>query len=117
MKSFRSSGLYSCLIALLGFLAVPPNSFGQTAGNTIPVVTIVATDPLASEAGDTGTFTLFRAGPTNAILNVFCAIGGTASNGLDYALISNFVTIPAGATSAVVTISPVDDSLVEGDES
>jgi hypothetical protein len=81
--------------------------------NGFPVVTIVATDPLASETGDTGTFTLYRSGNTNAPLNVFCTIGGTASNGVDYATLSNFIPIPAGATSAQVIVKPIDDMLVE----
>jgi hypothetical protein len=116
MKSFRSIGPCTYLLALLSLFAITPGSFAQTAGNTIPVVTIAATDPLASESGDTGTFTLFRAGPTNSTLNVFCAIGGAASNGVDYALLPNVVTIPAGATSAQISVVPVDDALAEGDE-
>jgi len=72
------------------------------------VVTIQATDPLASWSGDTGTFTLFRAGPTNAALNVYYKIDGTASNGVDYASISQLTLIPAGARSNSITISPIN---------
>jgi hypothetical protein len=35
---------------------------------------------------------------------------------VDYATPSGSVTIPAGATSATVVITPLDDTLVEGTE-
>ena len=75
--------------------------------SSIPVVSLRATDPLASWSGDTGTFTVFRDGPTNASLNVYYAIGGSASNGVDYAEISHWVSIPAGVRSNTITISPI----------
>src|SRR5579859_709081 len=87
-----------------------------TVTSPIPVVTIVATDPLASESGDTGTFTLYRNGSTNETLNVYYTIGGTASNGVDYAMLPNIFSIPAGMSSAEITVSPMGDPLVEGDE-
>src|SRR6266581_78506 len=78
-------------------LSVASSSFAQTNTNTfLPVVTIKATDAFASYSGDTGTFTVFRDGPTNAGLNVFYRIDGTASNGVDYATIPNWIAIPAG---------------------
>src|SRR5947208_15185241 len=47
---------------------------------------------------------------------VFYQLGGTASNGVDYAHLDNSVQIPAGALSASFTVKPIDDSLVEGNE-
>src|SRR5262245_27696349 len=85
------------LVVLIAGLACP--ALAQNSGrisNSWPIVTIRATDPLASESGDTGTFTLFRDGSTNSTLNVYYLIGGTASNGVDYATISPWTTIPAG---------------------
>jgi hypothetical protein len=79
--------------------------------NPIPVVTIYATDPLASETGKTGAFTVFRTGTATNSLTVFYAIGGTASNGVDYATLSHTVSIPAGERSAQILITPIDDSL------
>ena len=43
------------------------------------------------------------------------AIGGTASNGINYSSISNSISIPAGATSTAITIVPLDDNQVDGD--
>ncbi|PYM16528.1 MAG: hypothetical protein DME18_01195, partial [Verrucomicrobia bacterium] len=79
-----------------------------------PTVTVVATDPLASEPGtDTGTFTLYRTGSTDAPLTVYCAVGGTAQNGVDYQALPGSVTIPAGASSAGVEVRPIDDRVIE----
>ncbi|HYV33007.1 MAG TPA: Calx-beta domain-containing protein, partial [Candidatus Binatia bacterium] len=82
-----------------------------------PVVTIVASDPDASETGpDPGTFTVSRTGATNDPLTVFYFTRGTALNGLDYRALFDYVVIPAGASSADVTVLPIDDELVEGPE-
>ena len=57
------------------------------AGGTnppVPVVNIYATDASASEAGggtNTGRFTVYRDGPTNAPLTVYYTVGGSAQNG------------------------------------
>ena len=96
--------------------SAPVNITVTSLTNLVPVVTIYATDPLASESGDTGTFTLYRNGNTNNTLSVFYTIGGTASNGVDYARIPNIVSIPAGISSAQITVSPMGDPLVQGDE-
>ena len=51
----------------------------HVGGTPPPVVTVVASDPDASEIGpDTGTFTVSRTGPTNTELNVVYRVGGTA---------------------------------------
>ncbi|HZL80241.1 MAG TPA: Ig-like domain-containing protein, partial [Candidatus Limnocylindrales bacterium] len=84
----------------------------------VPVVTIEATVPVAATYQTTnfnpftplaklGVFTVFRHGNTNLTLNVYYQIGGTATNGVDYAQISNWVTIPAGATSNSIPILPL----------
>lgn len=78
--------------------------------NLIPIVTVQATQPFAT-ATNSGVFTLFRAGNTNATLNVWYDLGGTASNGVDYALIPpHLVAIEAGATSNTITITPLTNS-------
>jgi hypothetical protein len=49
-------------------------------------------------------------------LNVHYSLGGTAANGTDYATLSGTVTIPAGSTWVEVTLTPIDDKLVGGNE-
>src|SRR5204863_296263 len=87
------------------------------------VVTIVATDPEGSEIPvvppglgmpqryDPATFTVSRTGPTSNALTVAYSVGGTALNGIDYALLPGAVEIPAGASSATIEVSVIDDDL------
>lgn len=100
MKNF----LGSIPLVLISTLTV----YAQTT--LIPVVTVQATDPYATWSGDTGTFTFFRDGPTNQTLNVFYLVGGTATNGVDYDTIGNWVVIPAGISTNTVTVSPINHS-------
>ena len=91
------------------------------------VVSIVATDAYASEGPwwreggtvrgtNTATFAVRRAGPTNDAVTVKYHIGGTASNGVDYTELSGLVTIPAGARSARITVIPLEDTVIEYQE-
>jgi N-acetylneuraminic acid mutarotase len=87
-------------------------------GPGLPQVSIVATDGSAAEtAGNAGRFTVTRTGPTDEALVVNLTVGGSATNGSDYAALGTIVTIPVGSASAVVNIAPVDDSAAEGIES
>ncbi|NOT44078.1 MAG: hypothetical protein HOP14_05680, partial [Acidobacteria bacterium] len=90
--------------------------FIQDSG--LPVVTIVATDPDASEAGpDTGTFTVSRTGDTAFPLSVFFTRSGTAAAGADFFnTLGGGVVIPAGLTTATITVTPINDASVEGPE-
>jgi hypothetical protein len=64
---------------------------------------------LASWSGDPGVFTVFRDGPTNATLNLFYTIGGSASNGVDYAITPRTITIPGGERTSTITINPINN--------
>ena len=80
-------------------------------------VTINATDNTATEAGaTTGTFTVSRTGSTSSALTVYYAVSGTAASGSDYSALSGSVTIPAGSSTATITVIPINDTSVESDE-
>ena len=84
---------------------------------SLPVVTLAVTDATASEDGrETGTFTVTRAGATTSPLTVAYAIEGTATNGFDYDRLPGLVTIPAGASSATITVRPIDERVVDAGE-
>jgi acid phosphatase len=84
---------------------------------TLPTVSITATDSSAAEQGlDSGTFTVTRTGSITSALTVNYSIAGTAGNGTDYTTIASSVTIPAGSPSATISVSPLDDTAVEGTE-
>lgn len=81
-------------------------------------VSVAATDASASEDGpDTGTFTVSRTGDTSAPLTVNFAMTGTAVSGDDYTPLGTSVEIPAGASSAPLTLTPVADNVAEAPES
>ena len=86
-------------------------------GNVTPTLSIAATDATAAEPSNTGRFTITRTGSTAASLLVSYAIAGTAGEGVDYNTLAGSVTIPAGASSATITITPKDDAIVENNES
>ena len=65
---------------------------------------------------NTATFTVRRSGPTNAELTVYYAVGGTASNGVDYVSLPGRVTISPGHRSARVEVIPIEDTVRERTE-
>jgi hypothetical protein len=83
-------------------------------GNTTnPLVRMRITDRDATEGGDGGQFLIERIGPTTNALNVTVAISGTAAAGADYVAIPTTVTIPAGASTALVNVTPLQDTEIE----
>ena len=88
--------------------------YGDVTEALGPVLSIAATDPVATEAGPTsGTFTIARTS-TDGALTVRYAVGGTAGSGVDYAALATSVVIAHGQISATLTVAPVDDSDGEG---
>jgi hypothetical protein len=80
-------------------------------------VTIVATDNSATESPNTtGLFTVTRTGSTGAALTVNYTVGGTATSGADFTALPGSVTIAIGQASATITLTAVDDALVEVEE-
>src|SRR5206468_2035862 len=74
---------------------------------SLPVITVAASSPNASRVGPTnGTFTIIRTGATTNALTLNYTLSGTATNGSDYNSLGATVTIPAGAASAAITVTP-----------
>jgi hypothetical protein len=73
-------------------------------------VSAQSTDPLASEPGNNpGSFTISRSGGTNAALTVAISLGGTATNGVDYATFPTSVTLAAGQFSSNLAVTPISE--------
>lgn len=103
------------------------NSRQNTASLSItdnePTITLRATDRRAAETGGgtavgRGSFAVSRRGDlTQPVLVSYIVDGGsTASSGSDYAALPGIVEIPAGAASAVIDVNPIEDDLLEGNE-
>lgn len=91
--------------------------FASTCTGT-PTVTLTASDPDAGEPSNPGTFTISRTGVTTSSLtvNIAVSVSSTATSGVDYTAIATTKQIPAGSSSTTVGVTPIDDSLVEGNE-
>ena len=84
----------------------------------LPTISIAATDPNAAEANaDPGVFTVSRTGATASALTVPLTFSGTAVNGTDYQTLASSVTIPAGQSSATVTVTPINRQIIGGSKS
>ena len=83
----------------------------------LPVVSVVASDPTAAEGSpaDSGRFTISRSGAATDRLLVSFGIGGTATEGVDYARLSDVEFAP-GVSSVFVFVDVIDDTVVEGSE-
>ena len=49
-------------------------------------------------------------------MTIFYRVSGTASNGVDYTNLTGSVTVPANTGSAEIRVKPIQDGVVEGDE-
>src|SRR5260221_9566268 len=107
------------LAAVFSILGFDVGSSAMAASDTPPpaepvTVTITATDPTAAEAGpSTGLFTVKRTGATAAPLTVFYRTSGSAVAPGDYPSLPGSLIIAAGAKSATLLITPVDDGIAE----
>ena len=82
-----------------------------------PHLTINATSSTGFESlSGEAVFVVTRDGSTAQPLTVRLNIGGSATNGVDYATMPNQIQIPAGSVSTEIRIRPIDDSQVEADE-
>ena len=106
----------------------PSSGTGTIADNDgTPSVTIVATDGSGAEqASDAIVFTITRAVNPYTPITVNLTWGGAATYGTDYTVgvtggtlssDGSTITLAAGATSATVTVTPIDDTISEGAES
>jgi subtilase family serine protease len=93
-------------------------AFPSCASAPAPLgVSITATAPTATEFGPTnGVFTVTRAGDASAPLTVLYDVLGTATPDSDYISLPRTVTFVSGASAATIVVTPIDDVVVEANE-
>lgn len=106
----------SCTAANCGAGLLDAHAALLLAQQNQAVIEVRVTDGSGAEPSDVLSFTIARIGTTMASLTVQYALSGSATAGADYAALSGSVTIPAGASTATVVVTPLDDSAVEGTE-
>ena len=85
-------------------------------GAALPTATIGSAGE-ASELGPVAaTVTVTLDDVADAALDVLYQLSGSATSGVDFEPLPGLVTVPAGASSATFTITPIDDAEVENDE-
>ena len=90
---------------------------GTILDNDVPVVSIAVEPSSVDEDGNINlvyTVSLDKVSTEDTMITL--SIDGTATSGTDYTGAVTSVTIPAGQTSATVTINPTPDNVYEGDE-
>jgi hypothetical protein len=70
----------------------------------------------ASEPSTADTFVFSRTGDLQNPLKVLFQLEGSASPGVDYRHPGDSITIPAGASTALLTVTPIDDIEMESTE-
>ena len=98
-------------------VGVPASATGNILNDDVPSVTVSVSPAAVAEDGAPNliyTFTLNQAAFSAVSVNY--TIGGTATNGTDYATIASPLVIPAGNTTGTVTVNPTADATIEADE-
>ncbi len=103
-----SDGIYDAAVLLQENSLIQPNI--SALANTVNA------DGIALEGCIQASFTFNLDGPQAADINIPFTIGGTATNGVDYAYIDSILTIPAGQSSATIIIDAFADGISEGQE-
>jgi len=98
-------------------VGVPASATGTILNDDVPSVTVSVSPAAVAEDGAPNliyTFTLNQAAFSATSINY--TIGGTATNGTDYATIASPLVIPAGNTTGTVTVNPTADATIEADQ-
>jgi hypothetical protein len=98
-------------------IGTPASATVTIRDDELPNVSIAVSDTSFAEAAlNTGKFTFTRFGSATQALNVNLAVSGTASSGSDYKALPVSILIPAGALTASLVITPLDDTTPEPKE-
>ncbi len=112
------------LTAGASYNVVTPNSATGTILNDDTLVSVVVSPTSTAEGGANLVYTFTRTGPTASAVTANFSVGGTASFPADYSQsgATTFtpptatVTFGVGSSTATVTVTPLTDCTVEGDE-
>ena len=98
-------------------VGAPASATGTILNDDVPTATITVSPAAVAEDGAPNlvyTVTLNQA--SFSALSIGYTVGGTATNGTDYATIASPLVIPAGNTTGTVTVNPTADATIEADE-
>jgi len=107
-----------------GYNVVSPNSATGTILNDDTIVTVAVSPSSTAEGGANLVYTFTRTGSTASAVTVNFTVGGSAAFPADYSQTgattftppTATVTFGAGSSTATVTVTPLTDCVVEGNE-
>ena len=98
-------------------VGAPASATGTILNDDVPRASVsVAPASVAENSGTALVYTVTLDRPSNALVQVNYALSGTATAGTDYTAPASPLQIAAGQLSATVTVTPTDDTAVEGNE-
>lgn len=101
-----------------GYTAGAPSSAtGTILNDDVPTATIsVSPTSVAEDGAPNLVYTVTLNQASFSALSLGYTIGGTATNGIDYATIASPLVIPAGNTTGTITVNPTADATIETNE-
>lgn len=102
-----------------GYTLAPAGSVTLAIADDDRNTVTITTTPTITEGGGAGVFTVTRSGDMSAGLTVGLTLAGTATAGADFTAVPSnpaALVFEAGQAVLTVTVTPVDDSLIEGSE-
>ncbi len=112
----------ACAFVVTALTTLLGSTFGQMMPvSPLPMVGITASRPDTAEPSPTtriapGEFLVHHTGATNKSMTVYLTYEGTATSGKDYEGLPKTVIIPAGTNQVSLLVQPLQDNLLEGDE-
>ncbi len=98
-------------------VGAPASATGTLLNDDVPTATIsVSPTNVAEDGAPNLVYTVTLNQASFSALSIGYTIGGTATNGTDYATIASPLVIPAGSTTGTITVNPTADATIEANE-
>ena len=115
-------GFYDCFLLFLIFPAVGFSAPGSAVGacgngiSNITTVNVYASRHGAEKPVVQGGFVVTRVNNISTQVAIHYILSGSAQNSVDYQQVSGTITFAAGESEKLISISPIDDTEFEGNE-
>lgn len=98
-------------------VGAPASATGTILNDDVPTASIsVAPASVLENGADNLIYTIALNAASASPITMNLTVGGTATNGADYAPVNSPVTIPAGTTSHTIVVNPNSEGTIEADE-